>query len=180
MALTLDGSSGINLGTASLTTNTIIVTSNTVVTNLNADYLDGFHSSAFATSGHAHGNVTNAGYIGTTTTLPIITGTGGILQAGSFGTGAGTFCQGNDVRLSDSRTASDVSAWAKAATKPTYTYSEVGAQVAGSYVTAGGALGTPSSGTLSSCSGMPIPAATTSVYGGIKVSLSGTTLTITV
>jgi hypothetical protein len=29
-----------------------------------------------------------------------------------------------------------VSAWAKAATKPTYTYSEVGAQVAGSYLTA--------------------------------------------
>jgi len=34
--------------------------------------------------------------------------------------------------------ASDVYAWAKAATKPSYTYSEVGAQVAGSYV-----IGTP-------------------------------------
>ena len=32
-----------------------------------------------------------------------------------------------DTRLSDARPASDVSAWAKAASKPTYTYSEVGA-----------------------------------------------------
>ena len=34
---------------------------------------------------------------------------------------------GSDSRLSDARPASDVSAWAKAATKPTYTASEVGA-----------------------------------------------------
>ena len=34
---------------------------------------------------------------------------------------------GNDSRLSDSRPASDVSAWAKASTKPSYTASEVGA-----------------------------------------------------
>lgn len=34
---------------------------------------------------------------------------------------------GNDTRLTDSRKASDVSAWAKASTKPTYTASEVGA-----------------------------------------------------
>jgi hypothetical protein len=33
----------------------------------------------------------------------------------------------NDSRLSDARVASDVYAWAKAATKPSYTYSEVGA-----------------------------------------------------
>lgn len=33
---------------------------------------------------------------------------------------------GNDTRLTNSRPASDVSAWAKAATKPTYTASEVG------------------------------------------------------
>lgn len=32
---------------------------------------------------------------------------------------------GNDTRLSDSRPASDVSAWAKASTKPTYSYSEI-------------------------------------------------------
>jgi len=34
---------------------------------------------------------------------------------------------GNDTRLSDSRPASDVSSWAKASTKPTYTAAEVGA-----------------------------------------------------
>ena len=43
-----------------------------------------------------------------------------------FGAASGTVCQGNDSRLSDSRPASDVSSWAKAATKPTYTKSEVG------------------------------------------------------
>lgn len=60
--------------------------------------------STFTPASHTHGNITNAGYIGTTATLPIITGTGGILQAGSFGTAAGTFCVGNDSRLSDART----------------------------------------------------------------------------
>lgn len=53
---------------------------------------------------HTHGNITDAGAIGTTASLPIITGTNGVLQAGSFGTTAGTFCQGNDARLSDART----------------------------------------------------------------------------
>lgn len=35
--------------------------------------------------------------------------------------------KGDDTRLTDSRNAADVSAWAKASTKPTYTASEVGA-----------------------------------------------------
>jgi hypothetical protein len=48
---------------------------------------------------HVHGNITNGGLIGTTASLPIITGTGGILQAGAFGASAGQFCQGNDARL---------------------------------------------------------------------------------
>ena len=55
-------------------------------------------------SAHSHGNITNAGAIGTTTNLPIITSTGGVLTTGSFGTLANTFCQGNDSRLSDART----------------------------------------------------------------------------
>jgi hypothetical protein len=54
-----------------------------------------------AAASHNHGNITNAGAIGTTASLPIITGANGILQAGSFGTTAGTFCQGNDSRLSN-------------------------------------------------------------------------------
>ena len=44
-----------------------------------------------------------------------------------LGTTADTACAGNDSRLSNARPASDVSAWAKASTKPTYTASEVGA-----------------------------------------------------
>jgi hypothetical protein len=61
-------------------------------------------NAAFASGTHAHGNITNAGAIGTTATLPIITGASGVLTAGSFGTTAGTFAQGNDARLSDART----------------------------------------------------------------------------
>ena len=57
-----------------------------------------------ASSSHTHGNITNAGAIGSTSGVPIITGTSGVLQAGSFGSTSGTFCQGNDSRLSDSRT----------------------------------------------------------------------------
>jgi hypothetical protein len=52
-----------------------------------------------AASSHAHGNITNAGAIGTTASLPIITGASGVLQAGAFGTTSGTFCQGNDARF---------------------------------------------------------------------------------
>ena len=57
-----------------------------------------------AAASHTHGNITSGGLIGSTANLPIITGTGGILQAGSFGTAASTFCEGNDSRLSNSRT----------------------------------------------------------------------------
>lgn len=57
-----------------------------------------------AAASHSHGNVTNAGAIGTTANLPVITGASGVLQAGAFGTTANTFCQGNDARLSDART----------------------------------------------------------------------------
>jgi len=60
----------------------------------------------YPAASHAHGNVTDAGLIGTTANLPIITGTGGVLQAGAFGTGATNFCVGNDSRLSDARTPS--------------------------------------------------------------------------
>ena len=53
---------------------------------------------------HTHGNITNDGKVGTTANKPLITGTGGAVQAGSFGTAANTFCEGNDSRLSDART----------------------------------------------------------------------------
>ena len=44
----------------------------------------------------------------------------------TYGTDAGTACQGDDSRLSNARPASDVSAWAKASSKPSYAYSEIG------------------------------------------------------
>jgi len=53
---------------------------------------------------HTHGNITNAGAIGAAANLPIITTTSGVLTTSTFGTGANTFCEGDDSRLSDSRT----------------------------------------------------------------------------
>lgn len=66
-------------------------------------------STYFSAIGHVHGNITNTGYLGTTANIPLITGTAGIIQAGSFGSAANTFCQGNDARLSDTRTPTDTS-----------------------------------------------------------------------
>ena len=57
-----------------------------------------------ASASHSHGNITNDGKVGTTANKPLITGTGGAVQAGSFGNAANTFCEGNDSRLSDART----------------------------------------------------------------------------
>jgi hypothetical protein len=42
--------------------------------------------------------------VGTSSGLPLKTGSGGAVEAGSFGTSAGSFCEGNDARLSDART----------------------------------------------------------------------------
>lgn len=57
-----------------------------------------------AASSHAHGNITSAGAIGTTSGLPVVTTTSGVLTTGAFGNTSGTICQGNDSRLSDART----------------------------------------------------------------------------
>ena len=59
---------------------------------------------SFTPASHTHGNITNDGKVGTTADKPLITGTGGVVQAGSFGNQANTFCEGNDSRLSDART----------------------------------------------------------------------------
>jgi len=50
---------------------------------------------------HVHGGISNAGAIGSTSGLPIKTGTSGVLEAGAFGTSAGQFAQGNDARFHD-------------------------------------------------------------------------------
>jgi hypothetical protein len=81
-----------------------------VVSNTEFNYLNGVTSAiqtqlnGKATSTHTHGNITNAGAVGSTANLPLITGTSGVVQTGTFGTAANTFCQGNDYRLSDART----------------------------------------------------------------------------
>lgn len=54
-----------------------------------------------ASSSHAHGNISNAGAVGTDANKPLITGTNGVISAGSFGTSANTFCQGNDSRITN-------------------------------------------------------------------------------
>jgi hypothetical protein len=52
---------------------------------------------------HTHGNLTNDGKLGTTANLPLKTGTNGVIEAGSFSNTAGSFCAGDDARLSDDR-----------------------------------------------------------------------------
>lgn len=74
-----------------------------ITAGTNPTTLAGYGITDAATSTHTHGNITNAGAIGSTANLPIITSTSGVLVAGSFGTAANTFCQGNDARLSDTR-----------------------------------------------------------------------------
>lgn len=79
------------------------------------------------------GNIANTGAIGTTANLPIITGTSGVLQAGSFGTAANTFCQGNDSRLSDTRTPTDGSVTnVKVATNAAIDFSKLASLTSGS------------------------------------------------
>ena len=51
--------------------------------------------STMTPASHSHGNITNDGKIGSTANLPLITTTGGKITAGSFGTTANTFAEGN-------------------------------------------------------------------------------------
>jgi hypothetical protein len=53
---------------------------------------------------HTHGNLTNAGAIGTTSGLPVKTGTSGVLEAGAFGTSAGQFAEGNHTHAASAIT----------------------------------------------------------------------------
>jgi phage-related tail fiber protein len=75
-----------------------------VTAGTNPTTLSGYGITDAASSTHVHGNITNAGAIGSTANLPLITTTSGVITTGSFGTAANTFCQGNDSRLSDART----------------------------------------------------------------------------
>jgi hypothetical protein len=53
---------------------------------------------------HTHGNLSNAGAIGTTANLPVKTGTSGVLEAGAFGTAAGQFAEGNHTHAASAIT----------------------------------------------------------------------------
>ena len=53
---------------------------------------------------HSHGNITNSGLVGTTSGLPLKTGTGGIVEAGAFGTSAGQFAEGNHTHAASAIT----------------------------------------------------------------------------
>ena len=74
------------------------ITGTAVVTN------DSRLSDSRVPTSHTHGNITNAGAIGSTANLPVITTTSGVVTTGTFGTTAYSFCAGDDSRLSNSRT----------------------------------------------------------------------------
>lgn len=86
------------------------------VTGLQAA-LDGKQAAgSYAAASHSHGNITNAGAIGSTSGQIVVTTTSGVLTTAATissaavtglptaGTGSTNYCAGNDARLSDSRT----------------------------------------------------------------------------
>lgn len=100
---------------------------------LTSNYLEFFSTGTTAT--YSNNSITKkVGNDTYTLSLPSKTGTlaltSDIVDTNTWrplGTGAEDACAGNDARLSDARPASDVYAWAKAASKPSYTAAEVGA-----------------------------------------------------
>ena len=61
----------------------------------------------FTPKSHTHGNISNDGKVGTTSGKPLITGTGGAVTAGAFGSSSGQFAEGNHTH-SNYQTSSDV------------------------------------------------------------------------
>lgn len=98
--LTNDGKVGSSSGKIITTgTSGILQASDSITKSMISDF-----PTTMAPTSHTHGDITNDGKIGTNGNLPLITGSGGKIEVGSFGTAANTFCEGNDSRLSDSRT----------------------------------------------------------------------------
>ena len=85
------------------------------------------HDGSWATPSDANSYHTTGTWSGLTYTATPNGNAGALVITIPTGTTASTVCVGNDSRLSDARPASDVYSWAKAATKPSYTASEVGA-----------------------------------------------------
>jgi len=99
--ITSSGAIGTTSGLPVVTTTSGVLTTGAFGTTSNTFCVgnDSRLSDARAPTSHSHGNLTNAGAIGSVSGLPVITGASGVLQAGSFGTTAGTFCEGNDSRV---------------------------------------------------------------------------------
>jgi hypothetical protein len=95
------GGTGLSGGT--ITTSGTLAVSYGTAAGTACEGNDGRLSDNRTPTSHTHGNISNAGAIGTTANLPVITTTSGVLTTGVFGTGANEFCQGNDGRLSDNR-----------------------------------------------------------------------------
>lgn len=83
------------------------------------------HDGSWATPGDANYYHTTGTWSGLTYTAAKVGSPGDLVITIPTGTTASTVCVGNDSRLSDARPASDVYSWAKAATKPSYTFSEI-------------------------------------------------------
>lgn len=95
--ITAAGAIGVTSNLPIITTTGGALTTGTFGTNANTfcQGNDSRLSDARTPVSHAHGNITNAGAIGTTANLPIKTTTGGVLTTGAFGTGATDFAAGN-------------------------------------------------------------------------------------
>lgn len=99
-----------------------------------------------------------------------------------LGTTGDTACAGNDSRLSNARPASDVSAWAKASSKPSYTKSEVGlgnvdntadSQKSVKYATSAGSASSASSATTAgTCTGNSATATSVVDYGNTSAKIN--------
>ena len=102
----LDGSSNPIASSPLITNSSGVITSGAFGTSGSSTSFarDDHSHGGLANATHTHGNVGNAGKLGSTANLPIITTTDGLLTTGQFGVGANQFCEGNDSRLSDART----------------------------------------------------------------------------
>lgn len=103
-----------------------------VTAGTNPTTLAGYGITDAATATHVHGNITNDGKIGTAANLPLITTNAGVITVGAFGTTANTFCQGDDTRLSDSRTPTGAAGGDLTGTYPNPTLAASGV-IAGTY-----------------------------------------------
>jgi hypothetical protein len=104
IAVTADTIDLATIGTAGTYKSVTVDSYGRVSSGTNPTTLSGYGITDAATSTHTHGNISNAGAIGSNENLPVITGFLGVLTTGSFGSSANTFCEGNDARLSDART----------------------------------------------------------------------------